>query len=146
MNHVTNNGNQCGHVKNAKPSMQLATMSCEEEEGCYTHPKVSQMAQKVRIWNRGYNFFTVLRTMRIKIFHSISQNVNLFSLVNFLSFGKFVISYIMTCPEALNSFSLFYKLLVKLKWSELQTIGNQFCREWHVENFCAINRMQLCFC
>ena len=51
----------------------------------------------------------------------------------------------MTCLEALKSFSLFWKLPVKLKWTELQTIGNQFCREWHVEIFCAINRMQLCF-
>ena len=41
MNHVTNNGNHCGHVKNARPSTQLATMSCGEEGGCYTHPKVS---------------------------------------------------------------------------------------------------------
>ena len=49
MNHVTNNGNQYGHVKNAKPSIGLATMSCGEEEGCYTHPKVSQMAQHVKI-------------------------------------------------------------------------------------------------
>ena len=41
INYVTNNGNHCGHVKIAQPSTQLATMSCEEEEGCYTHPKVS---------------------------------------------------------------------------------------------------------